>query len=345
MEKLMAFLDPNGDGLINPLVPGVICFVIFIIAELTYSKTHGNKDLYKWKDLGASTAMGFGSVLLAPLVKVVGASVIFYAVFDLFNRPLEGGGFENIIFGHATFDVYSAWYIWLLCQFLDDFSYYWFHRLNHTVRVLWAAHIVHHSSDNYNYGTGIRNGWFTILYKPLFYMWLPAFGFHPEMVLICMGIEALWQFQLHTKYVPKLGFLEKILNTHTMHQAHHAQNLEYLDKNHGGYLNIFDKIFGSWIELDDDLDVQYGVIHAPNSHNPFIIVSHEYRDIWNDVKKSKNPYQAFMYVFGPPGWSPDRSTLTVRQMQREHYKKLEEEKANENKVEKVASKESELEAV
>ena len=202
-----------------------------------------------------------------------------------------------------------------ICQLLDDFTYYWFHRFNHTVRFLWAAHIVHHSSDHYNFGTGIRNGWFTLFYKPLFYMWLPAIGFPPEMVVFCLGIEALWQFQLHTKYVPKMGVLEKIFNTHTMHQVHHSQNIEYLDKNHGGYLNIFDKIFGSWAELADDIDIKYGVIHAPNSHNPFVILTHEYGDIWRDIKKSKNLKEAFMYIFGPPGWSPDGSTLTVRQIQ------------------------------
>ena len=148
-------------------------------------------------------------------------------------------------------------------------------------------------------------------------MWLPAIGFHPEMVLVCLGIEALWQFQLHTKYVPKLGFLDKFLNTHTQHQVHHARNLEYLDKNHGGYLNLFDKIFGSWKELDENIDIEFGVVHEPNSYNPLVIVSHEYKDIWNDVKNSKNLYEAFMYTFGEPGWAPGDASQTVKQMQRE----------------------------
>ena len=147
-------------------------------------------------------------------------------------------------------------------------------------------------------------------------MWLPAIGFPPEMVVVCLGIEALWQFQLHSVYIPKMGFIEKIFNTHTMHQVHHAQNVEYLDKNHGGFLNIFDKMFGTWKELDDDIDVKYGVIHAPNSHNPIVILTHEFKDIYNDVKKSKKLSHALMYIFGPPGWSPDGSTLTVKQQQR-----------------------------
>ena len=301
-------------SLTNPLVWGVPCFVVLIIIEILYSKSQDHDDLYEWKDFFTSGAMGLGTVALAPILKVISAGVIFYLVYELFNP--EVNGVRTNIMGYESFGY--AWYIWLICQFLDDFCYYWFHRFNHTVRFMWAAHIVHHSSKKFNLGTGIRNGWFTIMYKPLFYMWLPAIGFHPEMVLVCLGIEALWQFQLHTQYVPKMGFLEKFMNMHTQHQVHHAQNLEYLDKNHGGYLNMFDKMFGTWKEYDEEIDIEYGVVSDPNSYNPLVVVSHEYGSIWKDVKGSKNLYEAFMYIFGEPGWSPDGSTKTVKQQQKEH---------------------------
>lgn len=316
---------------LNPLVWGTPCFVALVLLELAYSKSHDNKDLYEWKDLLASSSMGMGSVLITPLIKVISAAAIFYLVYELFNP--EVNGVRMNIMGYESFGW--AWYIWIACQFLDDFSYYWLHRFNHTVRFMWAAHIVHHSSQRYNFGTGLRNGWFTILYKPFFYMWLPAIGFHPEMVLVCMGIEALWQFQLHTKYAPRLGFLEKFMNTHKQHQVHHAKNLEYLDKNHGGYLNLFDKIFGSWKDYDEEIQPEFGVIHDPKSYNPLVIVSHEYKAIWKDVKSAKNPYEAFMYIFGEPGWSPDGSTQTVKQIQRQ--KRKEEKEAL--KREKVKEKE------
>jgi len=297
----------------NPLVYGVPCFLGLIALEYTYSKSHKRKDLYEKKDLMASLGMGIGSAILAPLIKTISAIVIFYLVYELFN-PLVDGVRMNIM-GWESFGY--AWYIWIICQILDDFSYYWFHRQNHNVRFLWAAHIVHHSSDNFNLGTAVRNGWFTILYKPFFYMWIPAIGFPPEMIVVCLGIEALWQFQLHSVYVPKLGFIEKIFNTHTMHQVHHAKNIEYMDKNHGGFLNIFDKVFGTWKELDDDIDIQYGVTHPPESYNLFKILTHEYKDIWADMKKSKKWSHKFMYVFGAPGWSHDGSTLTIKQMRKE----------------------------
>jgi len=297
----------------NPIVWGAPFFIALIIIEYVYSKTHDNKDFYNWKDLFTSSSMGVGAVLLTPVIKIISAATVFYIVYEIFNPELNG--LRVNIMGYSSFGW--AWYMWLLCQFLDDLSYYWLHRFNHTVRFMWAAHIVHHSSNHYNLGTGIRNGWFTIMYKPLFYMWLPAIGFHPEMVLVCMGIESLWQFQLHTQYVRRLGFIEKFMNTHTQHQVHHAKNVEYLDKNHGGYLNLFDKLFGTWKDYDKGITVEYGVIHDPKSHNPFVIVTHEYIAIWRDLKSSKNPYEAFMYVFGEPGWSPDGSTLTVKQQQKE----------------------------
>ncbi|MBK5209168.1 MAG: sterol desaturase family protein [Flavobacteriaceae bacterium] len=295
----------------NPLVYGVPCFLALILLELTYSKTHNYKNLYHWKDLKASLIMGVGSAIIAALIKTISAIVIFTYAFEIFNPEING--IRTNIMGWESFGY--AWYVWLLCQLLDDFTYYWFHRQNHMVRFFWAAHIVHHSSDDFNLGTAVRNGWFTVLYKPFFYIWLPIIGFQPEMVIVCLGIEALWQFQLHSVYIPKMGIIEKIFNTHTMHQVHHAKNVEYLDKNHGGFLNIFDKIFGTWKKFDEDIKIEFGVTTAPNSYNPWVILTHEYKDIWHDTKKSKNWVHKFMYVFGPPGWSHNAATLTVKQMQ------------------------------
>lgn len=297
----------------NPLVYGAPIFLGLILLELTYSKTHDNKDLYKWKDLTSSLMLGIGSAVLGALVKTLAVILIFNFVYEIFN-PVVGGVRTNL-FGYESFGY--AWYVWILCMLADDLTYYWFHRQNHMVRFFWAAHIVHHSSDNFNLGTAIRNGWFTILYKPFFYVWIVMIGFPPEMLVVCLGIEALWQFQLHSTYIPKLGIFEKFINTHTMHQVHHARNLEYMDKNHGGILNIFDRIFGTWKEYDENIDIEYGVSTPPNSYNLWVILSHEYINIWEDTKKSKNWRHKFMYVFGPPGWSHDGSTKTVKQMQQE----------------------------
>lgn len=297
----------------NPLVYGVPCFLGFILLELTYSKHFDNKDLYKWRDLVSSLSLGVGSAILGALIKTVATILIFNYVYELFNPEING--VRTNILGYESFGY--AWYVWLACMLLDDFTYYWFHRQNHMVRLLWAAHIVHHSSDNFNLGTAVRNGWFTILYKPFFYVWIVMIGFPPEMLLVCLGIEALWQFQLHTQYIKSLGFFELFINSHTMHQVHHARNLEYMDKNHGGILNIFDRVFGTWKKLDDDIDIEYGVTTPPNSYNIYTILTHEYKNIWEDVQKTHNWYYKFKYIFAPPGWSHDGSTKTIRQMRKE----------------------------
>jgi len=297
----------------NPLVYGVPCFLAFIALELTYSKFFHDKQLYKWKDLRASLLLGIGSVVIGALLKVVSVIFIFNLVYEIFNPLVDG--IRTNIFGWNSFGY--AWYFWVICMLLDDFTYYWFHRQNHMVRILWAAHIVHHSSSNFNLGTAVRNGWFTIFYKPFFYVWIVMIGFPPEMLVVCLGIEALWQFQLHTQYVKNLGFFERFLNSHTMHQVHHARNLEYMDKNHGGFLNIFDRIFGTWKKLDDSVSIEYGVSKPPNSFNLYIILMHEYRNIWEDTKKSKHWHHKFKYIFGPPGWSHDGSTLTIRQIRKQ----------------------------
>jgi len=297
----------------NPLVYGVPCFLGFIALELSYSKVFDNKDLYKKKDLISSLSLGVGSAILGALLKTVSVMLVFNFAYEVFN-PLVNGVRTNIM-GWQSFGY--AWYIWIICMLLDDFAYYWFHRQNHMVRIFWAAHIVHHSSDNFNLGTAVRNGWFTLFYKPLFYVWIVMIGFPPPMLLFCLGIESLWQFQLHTQYVKHLGFFEKFLNTHTMHQVHHAQNIEYMDKNHGGILNVFDRIFGTWKPLDNNIAIEYGVSTPPNSYNIFVILTHEYKNIWDDMKKSRNWGHKFMYVFGPPGWSHDGSSQTIKQIRAE----------------------------
>ncbi len=290
---------------------GVIAFVVLIAGEITLSLKY-DPELYQWKDLGASASMGAGSIVVAIVAKVI-SFALFIGVYNIFNHDING--IRTNIFGWQSFSM--AWYVFLGCQVLDDLSYYWHHRLSHTVRCLWAAHIVHHSSDNFNLGSGLRNGWITLLYKPVFWLWLPALGFNPIVVMTCLSIQSLWQFQLHTKFVPYLGFLEIFMNTHKQHQVHHAQNLEYMDKNHGGYLNIFDRIFGTHKTLDTEhIDIKFGVVHPPNSYNPLVILTHEYKDIWKDVKSTTNWKDKLMYIFGPPGWMPGDSSQTVRSMQR-----------------------------
>lgn len=296
----------------NPITWASPALLALIAIEWIYSRYKGHKKLYELKDFLTSSAMSIGVLILNTLLKFISAAAIFYAVYELCNS--EVNGIRTNVFGYQSFGW--AWYVWIMCQFLDDFTHYWFHRLNHTVRVMWAAHMVHHSSEHYNYGTALRISWVSNIYKPLFYAWLPMVGFHPEMVLFCLGIEAVWQFLLHTAYCPTLKYFNRLFITPRQHQVHHGKNIKYLDKNHGAIFNVFDKVFGSWQPLEDDIAIEYGVTKGPETNNPIEINTHEYKAIWEDIKSSKSIREVLMFTFGPPGWSPDGKTLTVRELQR-----------------------------
>ncbi len=299
----------------NPLLYAAPAFVGFILLEYTTNHFWGDNKLYKTKDFKTSLFIGVGTLVLSSLIKVTLIAFLFSFVYDFFN-PMVDGVRMNIM-GYQSFGF--EWYFWIICQFLDDLTFYWYHRLSHTIRILWAAHLPHHSSEHYNYGTGVRIGWFVIAYKPFFYLWLLAIGFPYEMLFICMGIETIYQFQLHTKYVPKLGFVERVLVTHTQHQVHHSRYIPHLDKNHGGILSIFDQLFGTYYSFEKADPIEFGVLHPPTTHNPFIILTHEFKNIWQDVKQAKSIRDKWMYIFGPPGWSADHTTKTAKELQKDFY--------------------------
>jgi sterol desaturase/sphingolipid hydroxylase (fatty acid hydroxylase superfamily) len=167
----------------------------------------------------------------------------------------------------------------------QEFCYYWFHRCSHRIRFLWAHHAVHHSSNRFNLAAAYRFGWVgrligaTAFFAPL--IWL---GFPVRAVFITLNLNLLYQFWIHTDWVPKLGPLEWVLNTPSHHRVHHAANPGYLDKNYGGVLIIFDRLFGTFAAERDDVPCRYGLVKPLLSNNPLWIVTHEWvalaRDLW-----------------------------------------------------------------
>lgn len=297
--------------ILNPIFLAAPVLIALLLIELVYSNIKGQAGLYKLKDFLVSTVMGIGTLFISTFIKFVSPLVIFYVIYNNFNSELNGINLNFL--GYESFGW--GWPIWLACIILNDFSNYWYHRFNHTIRIFWAAHIVHHSSAHYNYGTALRLSWVAMFYKPLYYMWLSMIGFHPEMIVVCLGVESVWQFALHTTYCPNIPVLKLFLITPKQHQVHHAKNIEYLDKNHGAIFSIWDRLFGTWKDFDKEIDIQYGVIHPPNSYNLITILTHEFKAIWKDVKKAETLNEKFYYVFGPPGWSPNNTSLTVKQLQ------------------------------
>ena len=167
----------------------------------------------------------------------------------------------------------------------QEFSYYWFHRCSHRLRFWWASHAVHHSTNEFNLSAAFRFGWTgrlvggTIFFVPL--MWL---GLAPKAVFIALNLDLLYQFFIHVDWVPRLGPLEWILNTPSHHRVHHASNPDYRDKNFGGVLIVFDRLFGTFAAERDDTPCRYGLVAPLRSYNPLWIAFHEFaalgRDLW-----------------------------------------------------------------
>ncbi len=154
-----------------------------------------------------------------------------------------------------------AWWSWLVLWVIGDFAYYWIHRMEHSTRLFWASHSIHHSSTDFNYTTAVRMPWMEMLYKPVIVLWAPLVGFNPVMYA-ALGAIALIVGQLqHSESVGSLGVLDKIFVTPLNHRAHHASNDEYLDKNFGASFIIWDRLFGTYQPYDDSIDVRYGILH------------------------------------------------------------------------------------
>ena len=193
-------------------------------------------------------------------------------------------------------------FVWVALFFADDFLYYWYHRLHHTIRVLWGSHVVHHSSQFYNLSTAVRQTWTPMTALPF---WLPlAFlGFSPWMILFQQSVSLVYQFFLHTERIDKLWRpIEFVLNTPSHHRVHHGANPEYLDKNYGGILIVWDRLFRSF--EPEGARVRYGLTKNINTHNPVVVAFGEYRAIWRDVRGAGDWRARFGYVFRGPGWSP-----------------------------------------
>lgn len=200
----------------------------------------------------------------------------------------------------------NQWVFWIARFLLADLIYYWFHRLGHEIRLLWANHIVHHSSEHYNFTTSVRISWCTHFFKFLFWSPLAVFGFHPLYIVYVLAIIDAYQYFLHTEHAREFGLLEKILNTPKLHAVHHAKNLQYIDKNYGGVFIIWDRIFGTYQSLLPTVQIEYGVTMPPDQNIPLKVVTHEFVNIWKDLQKAETWKERWMVLFASPAWNSSR---------------------------------------
>ncbi|WP_278312497.1 sterol desaturase family protein [Lolliginicoccus levis] len=240
---------------------------------------------YDLRDARTSITMGLGNVVINLGWKL--AVVAIYAAAYLLT-PLQVDPANPLT--------------WVVLFFLDDFLYYWYHRTHHTIRVFWASHVVHHSSEYYNFSTALRQPWTPFSSMPY---WLPLalLGFPPWMILLAQSWNLLYQFFIHTERVGKLPApLELVLNTPSHHRVHHGSNPQYLDKNYGGILIIWDRLFGTF-EPEGER-VRYGLTKNISTHNPLRVATHEFVAIWRDIRGARTWRDRAGYLLRGPGWAP-----------------------------------------
>lgn len=183
-----------------------------------------------------------------------------------------------------------------------EFAYYWHHRASHRIRWLWATHSVHHSPTKLNLTSGIRLGWTSAISGHfVFYLPLAYIGFHPIAIVSMLGLNLFYQFFVHTEFSPRLGPLEWVLNTPTHHRVHHASNASCLDRNYGGVLILFDRLFRTFARAPADEPLRYGLVGGERLLNPLKIVSREWIAMARDVMTAETLREKMRILYSPPG--------------------------------------------
>ena len=277
-----------------PNFPPVIIYAIpfFVLAMLLEFFVASTKNIksYTAKDAFSSIAMGLGNVFIGLVSKLFVFAALYYV-------------YENF----RVFTIPITWWSFIILIFLDDFSYYWFHRTSHENRFFWASHVVHHSSKHYNLSTALRQTWTGSFYSFIFWLWLPLIGFHPGMIIFQMSISLLYQFWIHTELIQKTPkWIEFFFNTPSHHRVHHGSNPIYLDKNHAGILIIWDKLFGTFQPELKSEKVQYGLVVNIKTYNPIFIAFNEWGALFKDLNtKNISVKDRIKYLYKPPGWKHD----------------------------------------
>ncbi|WP_433362704.1 sterol desaturase family protein [Actinoplanes sp. CA-142083] len=273
------------------MIPAVLyavpAFLLLIIMEaLSFRFLPDDEERgYEARDTATSLSMGLGSQVIGVPWKLFTA-VAFAGLYVLSPIKLDP----------------HDWWVWVLLFFADDLAYYWFHRLHHEVRVLWAGHVVHHSSQFFNLSTALRQSWTPMTSLPF---WLPLalLGMPPWMIFLQQSISLAYQFFLHTERVDRMWRpIEWFFNTPSHHRVHHGSNDPYLDRNYGGILIIWDRLFRSF-EPEGER-VKFGLTTNIETFNPLKVATHEYAAIWRDVRGAAQWRHRAGYLFGRPGWQP-----------------------------------------
>ena len=273
-----------------------IVLTVALIEGLWLSRKRQQR--YDWKEWATS----LGDVTVRRLLALVPYSLA---------APVFDWAYDHRLFTLSPASVGGA----LLLFVSLEFFYYWFHRTSHTVRWFWNTHSVHHSPNHFTLAAAYRLGWLgKFIGATIFFTPMALLGFEPATILVALHLNLLYQFWIHAEWIPKLGWLEYVLNTPSAHRVHHASNPEYLDANYGGVLIVFDRLFGSYIAERDDLPCRYGLVTPVTTYNPVRINFQPWIGMVKDLASARSLGEAWMFLFGPPGWRPDGKGMTTAEL-------------------------------
>jgi sterol desaturase/sphingolipid hydroxylase (fatty acid hydroxylase superfamily) len=238
--------------------------------------------------------------------KDTGANFLIFIINQLLEKTVVGSvGVMCLMPFHwlTPLSIPMNLLTWILAFFAADLTYYWMHRIEHEQRILWALHSVHHSSKDYNLSVSFRLSIIEGLIEWIFLIPMILIGFSPFQAIVGLILVAQFQTWIHTERIGKLGWLDKIFNTPSVHRVHHGSNKKYLDKNYGGFLIIWDRIFGTYQKEEEK--VIYGLTKDINTNNALLINFIEFKSIIKDLKKCKSWKDRFKIIFGNLSWRPD----------------------------------------
>lgn len=283
--------------------------IYFIIIGIEILLTHlQERKNYTWKNVGTNVYL----MLLNAGIDVA-FRIVYFAVLHFFYQ-------------HSLITLQEGILYWLALLIAEDFIYYWLHRFDHQVRLFWAVHVTHHSSETMNFTVGFRSSVFQPLYRFIYFIPLAWFGFSPLNIAFMYSATQIWGIFVHTELVNKMGWLEYVLVTPSHHRVHHASNPKYLDKNMGMFLIIWDKIFRTFqkeLPAAEYQKIKYGLTSNIDNPNAINLVFHEWKNISTDISRKDISFRKkLLYLFGPPGWSHDGSRLTSDQMREKEQKPL-----------------------
>jgi alkylglycerol monooxygenase len=228
---------------------------------------------------------------------------ILQQLIELFLKTLLFGGYIYIYerWRAASLPASSV-LVWALCLVGVDFLYYWFHRTSHEVGAVWATHVVHHQSEDFNLAVALRQGAFQGAFSWVFYLPLALLGFPPLVFLTVSSLNTLYQFWIHTETIRSLGPLEWVFNTPSHHRVHHGRNPEYIDRNHAGMFIVWDRMFGSF--EPERAPVVYGITTPLRSWNPLWANAHYWVELAGLARRATTVGDRLRVFLKPPGWRP-----------------------------------------